>query len=285
MTQLKEIKARIQSVKSTQKITSAMKMVSSVKLQKAEKKALNTVPYKNLLSEILTNFISSEVADKSIFAHIRDVRKVAIVAFASNTSLCGSYNASIIKRLHQSVKTHRDVRKENVYVFPIGKKVAHACNTAELNIYEENEELASNPSYELAAKLADLLMELYLAGEIDRVKIIYFHYESRGKQVVTADTFLPLEISGNTNVKKSFYIFEPNEQIVTNKLIPLVLRLKIYATALEALASEHAARTIAMQKATENANDMLHELSVQYNKLRQQAITNELLDIMGGSFK
>jgi len=285
MASLKEIKTRIQSVKSTQKITSAMKMVSSAKLRKAERAVNGFLPYKNGMNDILHNYLSSELDMSSVYTQIRDVKRVAVLVFASNSSLCGSYNANLIKRLHQSIATHRDVRKEDVVIFPVGKKVAQACKKAELNIYGEYEQIASVPHFDEVSDLTNTIMELFVKGEIDRVKMIYFHYESKGSQKLMAETFLPITLKSETKGFNSDYLVEPSGQEVVSELIPMVLRLKVFAAALEASASEHAARTMAMQMATDNANDLLQELSLQYNKSRQQSITNELLDIIGASFK
>ncbi len=286
MASLKEIKTRIQSVKSTQKITSAMKMVSSAKLRKAERAVNGFLPYKNGMTEILQNYLNSEIETPSVYAQIRDVQKVAVLVFASNSSLCGSYNANLVKRLQQSIATHRDVRKEDVIVFPVGKKAAQACRKAGLNIYAEYEHIAANPTFEETSELANTLMELYLKGDIDRVKMIYYHYESKGSQKLTADTFLPISLKySQSKGYQSDYIIEPSHAEVIVELIPMVLRLRVFSAALEASASEHAARTIAMQMATDNAGDLLQDLSLQYNKSRQQSITNELLDIIGASFK
>ena len=285
MASLKEIKTRIQSVKSTQKITSAMKMVSSAKLRKAERAVNGFLPYKNGMNDILHNYLSSELDMSSVYTQIRDVKRVAVLVFASNYSLCGSYNANLIKRLYQSIATHRDVRKEDVVIFPVGKKVAQACKKAELNIYGEYEQIASVPHFDEVSDLTNTIMELFVKGEIDRVKMIYFHYESKGSQKLMAETFLPITLKSETKGFNSDYLVEPSGQEVVSELIPMVLRLKVFAAALEASASEHAARTMAMQMATDNANDLLQELSLQYNKSRQQSITNELLDIIGASFK
>lgn len=286
MASLKEIKTRIQSVKSTQKITSAMKMVSSAKLRKAERAVSGFLPYKNAINNVLQNFLMNASDAKSPLTEIRDVRRVGILVFGSNSSLCGSYNANIIKRLHQSIKTHRDVRKEDILIFPVGKKMAQACKKEGLNIFAEYEHIANHPSFEEVSQLADTIVDMFLKGEIDRVKMIYFHYESKGRQTMQADTFLP--VCFEYPAKGAFvpdYVAEPGEEEIIMELIPKVLRVKAYSAALEASASEHAARTMAMQLATDNANDLLQELSLQYNKLRQQSITNELLDIIGGSFK
>ena len=286
MGSLKEIKTRIQSVKSTEKITSAMKMVSSAKSIKAERIVNGFLPYQRRMNEILKNYLSAEINEPSEYSIIRDVEKVAIVVFASNSSLCGSYNANLIKRMQQSIRTHRDVRKEDIYVFPIGKKVYQACQKLNINIAGNFEQIADKPTFESTRDLAENLMKLFLDGEIDRVKVIYYHFESKGNQILTIDTFLPilLKYSNSHNVNID-YIIEPSVEEIRASLIPKVLHLRIYAAALDAAASEHASRTMAMQIASDNANDLLQDLSLQYNKSRQQAITNELLDIMGGSFK
>lgn len=286
MASLKEIKTRIQSVKSTQKITSAMKMVSSAKLRKAERVVTGFLPYKTEMTSILQNYLADELDVASVYAQIRDVERVGVIVFASNSSLCGSYNATLVKRLHQSVATHRDVRKEDVLIFPVGKKAIQACKKAELNIYAEYEKLANLPTFEDASELADTVMNLFLTRQIDRVKMIYFHYESKGHQKLMADTFLPFSVNEHVAKKSNTnYLVEPSREQVIETLIPMVLRLQVYGAAVEASASEHAARTMAMQMATDNANDLLQELNLLYNKSRQQSITNELLDIIGGSFK
>jgi len=282
---LKETKTRIQSVKSTQKITSAMKMVSSSKLHKAERAVASFLPYQQRMNEILKNYLSTEEEIDSVYTKIRDVYRVGIVVFASNSSLCGSYNSTLIKRLQQSINTHRDVRKEDIIVFPVGKKVYQACIDMGINVAGEFEELSNTPTFEQTELLARSIMDMFVCQKIDRVKVIYFHYESKGVQKLTVDTFLPIELSYYQKGDiKADYLIEPSKDEIITTLIPQVLHFRIYAAALDANASEQAARTIAMQIATENADDLLQELSIQYNKSRQQAITNELLDIIGGSF-
>ncbi len=283
---LKEIKSRIQSVKSTQKITSAMKMVSAAKLHKAERAVNSFLPYQQRMNDILINYLSAEEEINSVYTKIRDVERVGIVVFASNSSLCGSYNSVLIKRLQQSISTHRDVRKEDIIVFPVGKKVYQACVDMEIKVAGEFEGLANEPTYEKAEELAEILMNMFVNREIDRIKVIYFHFESKSVQKLAVDTYLPFELSYyHKGDIKADYLIEPSKEELISTLIPMVLHLRIFAAALDAHASENAARTIAMQIATDNADDLLQELTVQYNKSRQQAITNELLDIIGGSFK
>ncbi len=273
-------------MKSTQKITSAMKMVSAAKLRKAEKIVTSFRPYQQRLNDILRNYLSSAEEIDSVFTRIRDVHRVAIVVFASNSSLCGNYNNILIKRMQQSIKTHRDVRKEDIVVFPIGKKVYQACSKLGINVAGNFDDLAEKPDFDKAGDLAELLMKMFINNEIDRVKVIYFHYVNKAVQKLTVDTFLPFELSyyGKGQIKAD-YIIEPSKEDVIDRLIPLVQNLRIYATMLDAYTSEHAARTVAMQIADDNADDLLEDLSLEYNKQRQQAITAELLDIIGGSFR
>ena len=287
MASLKEIKGRIHSVKSTQKITSAMKMVSSAKLRKAQKLIENFLPYEEKLNTLLRNFLSAEEdTNVSPLSENREVRRVAIVAVSSNSSLCGSFNANVIRLFEKTVESYRHLGADNVLVYPIGKKIHKSCAKIGVEPQCSLEELADKPNYEGAMQLAEELIQLFLKKEVDKVEIIYHHFKNRSSQVLMHDTFLPLELHNQTEASAHSlnYIVEPDKETILGELIPKVLRLKIYATLLDSNASEHAARTIAMQMATENANDLLQDLSLQYNKSRQQAITNELLDIIGGSF-
>ncbi len=286
MASLKEIKGRIQSVKSTQKITSAMKMVSSAKLRKAQKVIENFLPYENKLGLLLQNFLSAEESDiSSPLSETREVKRVAIVAISSNSSLCGSFNANVVRKFEQTVDAYRSLGEENILVYPIGKKIQKASSKMKLKSQCELDELIDKPNYDGAAELAKELIHLFLKKKVDRVELIYHHFHSRSSQILQHNVFLPIELKQSENRTVSInYIVEPDKESILDELLPKVLRLKIYAALLDSSASEHAARTIAMQMATENANDLLQDLSLQYNKSRQQAITNELLDIIGGSF-
>jgi F-type H+-transporting ATPase subunit gamma len=285
MGSLKEIKSRIQSVKSTQKITSAMKMVSSAKLRKAQKTIENLFPYEQKLNGLLNNFLSAEEDNVSVYAEIREIKRVAIVVFSSNSSLCGSFNTNVSKRLTQSIDKYRSLGVENILVYPVGKKVAKASRKTGFEPQNNFDSLADKPTYLAALTLADDIMGLFKNKDIDRVELIYHHFKSRSTQVMTEETFLPIQLKpAEKGTVALDYIVEPDRETIMAELIPKVLRLKIYTALLDSNASEHAARTIAMQTATDNASDLLQELSLQYNKSRQQAITNELLDIIGGSF-
>ncbi len=285
MSSLKEIKSRIQSVKSTQKITSAMKMVSSAKLRKAQKTIENFFPYEQGLNGVLNNFLSAGEDNSSAFSETREVKRVAIVVFSSNSSLCGAYNTNVAKQLVQTVEKYHSVGREHLLIFPVGKKIAKVCTKLGFKQEANFEAMADKPSYAASLSLSDDLIQMFLNKDIDKVELIYHHFVSKSTQKLTNETFLPIQLSKPVKGAVALdYIVEPDRPTILSELVPMVLRLKIYTALLDSNASEHAARTIAMQMATDNATDLLQELSLQYNKSRQQAITNELLDIVGGSF-
>ena len=298
MASLKEVKTRINSVKSTRKITSAMKMVASAKLHKAQGAIENMLPYQKKLNKILTNFLSANLPIESPYVQEREVKRVAIVVFSSNTSLCGAFNANVIKMMMQTIGEFRTLGQDNILIFPVGKKVDEAAKRMGFKPQEVSPTLSDKPTYQEAAELAHRLMDLYVAGEVDRVEIIYHHFKSMGVQILLRETYLPINLTNvvseedreneeevQENEIANDYIIEPNAEELIASLIPTVLSQKIFTAAVDSNASEHAARTLAMQVATDNANELIQDLTKQYNKSRQQAITNELLDIVGGSMK
>lgn len=289
MASLKEVKGRIASVNSTKKITSAMKMVASAKLHKAQNAIENMLPYERRLNHILNSFLSTEQTFDSPYIVTCEVKRVAIVVFSSNTSLCGGFNANIIKHLLLVIDEYKSLGLENVLLYPVGKKVADAVKKAGFKIEGDFQNMADKPSYKEAAILAGTIMKLYAAKELDKVELIYNHFRSTALQVLTRETYLPirfkLEETKDSDGYVADYIVEPSVKEVMEELIPTVLNMKMYTVLLDSNASEHAARTMAMQTATDNANELLQDLTVLYNKSRQQAITNELLDIVGGSMQ
>ena len=298
MASLKEVKTRINSVKSTRKITSAMKMVASAKLHKAQGAIENMLPYQKKLNKILTNFLSADLPIESPYVQEREVKRVAIVVFSSNTSLCVAFNANVIKMMMQTIGEFRTLGQDNILIFPVGKKVDEAAKRMGFKPQEVSPTLSDKPTYQEAAELAHRLMDLYVAGEVDRVEIIYHHFKSMGVQILLRETYLPINLTNvvseedreneeevQENEIANDYIIEPNAEELIASLIPTVLSQKIFTAAVDSNASEHAARTLAMQVATDNANELIQDLTKQYNKSRQQAITNELLDIVGGSMK
>ncbi|MCS2397568.1 F0F1 ATP synthase subunit gamma [Bacteroides thetaiotaomicron] len=298
MASLKEVKTRINSVKSTRKITSAMKMVASAKLHKAQGAIENMLPYERKLNKILTNFLSADLPVESPYIKAREVKRVAIVAFSSNTSLCGAFNANVIKMLLQTVGEFRTLGQDNILIFPVGKKVDEAVKRLGFQPQETSPTLSDKPSYQEASELAYRLMEMYVSGEIDRVELIYHHFKSMGVQILLRETYLPIDLTRVVDEEEkqkeeevqggeiaNDYIIEPSAEELIANLIPTVLSQKLFTAAVDSNASEHAARTLAMQVATDNANELIQDLTKQYNKSRQQAITNELLDIVGGSMQ
>ena len=288
MASLKEVKTRINSVQSTRKITSAMKMVASAKLHKAQGAIENMLPYQRKLNKILTNFLSADLPVESPFCVERPVKRVAIVAFSSNSCLCGAFNANVLKMFLQTVGEYRELGQDNILIYPVGKKIEEAVKKLGFFPQGSYQKLADKPSYDEAATLAKLLMELFLEKNIDRVELIYHHFKSMGVQELLRERYLPIDLSAVQNDEErggvvNDYIIEPSAAQLIADLIPQVLSQKIFTAALDSNASEHAARTLAMQIATDNANELIQELTKQYNKTRQQAITNELLDIVGGS--
>lgn len=287
MASLKEVKQRIASVRSTQKITSAMKMVASAKLHKAQAAIGNMLPYQQRLHSILTNFLGDNKDASSPFVKVRTVKRVAIVVFSSNTSLCGGFNANVIRRLIGLLDEYKFLDKENILIFPVGKKVEDAVRRAGFKIGGSYQSMANKPSYQEAADLATDLMTRFLKGDIDKVELLYNHFKNTASQALTRLIYLPIDLS-RKQVRVSSenlpdYIIEPDSDSLLEELLPKVLRIELYTALLDSNASEHGARTIAMQTATDNADELLQDLTVMYNKSRQQAITNELLDIIGGS--
>ena len=320
MASLKEIKNRIGSVNSTRKITSAMKMVASSKLHHAQVMIENMLPYETLLEHILKSFLAAEAEAQSIYDQPREVRKVALVVYASNSSLCGGFNANVLKMMQQTVDEYSaTIGKDNVEIYPIGRKVAEKVSKLGLKSCGDFTQLVDKPNVQECINIAMELGRKYQKGEIDKVELIYHHFKSAGSQILTRKMFLPIDIEEElkrdherdltsmvvTKEAQDYlrqrgerethreqeevkplndnFIVEPDMESVLEKLIPNMLHLMLYTALLDSVASEHAARMVAMQTATDNADELLRQLNLQYNKSRQQAITNELLDIVGGS--
>lgn len=288
MASLKEVKTRIASVNSTRKITSAMKMVASSKLHRAQQAIESMRPYERQLTRIMSTFVGSMEGEvDTAYAAQRDVKRVVIVLFTSNSSLCGGYNANAVKAFVKKVEEYRSHDIEICRVYAMGKKAAEAVGKLKNFDLVDKSALLDHPSYQEAAKVASELMDLYVKGDIDEVDLIYHHFKSAGTQILTTETFLPIDLHADSTEEGATnnlnFIVEPSMGDIVNQLIPKSLHLRLYTALLDSLASEHAARVIAMQVATDNADDLLRELTLTYNKTRQQVITNELLDIAGGS--
>lgn len=283
MASLKEVKGRIASVNNTRKITSAMKMVASAKLHKAQAAIGNMLPYERKLNQMLRHFLCGNV--QSAYTVQREVKRVALVVFASNTSLCGAFNTNVLRHVAVWVDEFRS-QGVDLVIFPVGRKVADGVRKMGWPAEGDFDHLSDKPSYQEAASLASALMERFLRGEFDKVELLYNHFHSTAVQTLTREVFLPVDLSAETQAEQHGipdYIVEPSADELVRQLLPKVLRLKMFTVVLDSNAAEHAARTMAMQIATDNADGLLQELTVTYNKTRQQAITNELLDIVGGS--
>lgn len=321
MPSLKEIKSRIASVNSTRKITSAMKMVASSKLHHAQTAIENMLPYENMLEHILKTFLVSAPDVELPFDQERPVKKVALIVFSSNSSLCGGFNANIIKTMLHAIDEYRKqgLTNDDIIIYPIGRKVEEKVRKIGLRSAGSFVHLADKPN---SAQCRDISVEagtMFLEGKVDKVELIYHHFKSAGSQILTRRTFLPIDLhddvgadndrdlSSNLATKKSQeylknrnkqeeereqatvkplndnFLVEPDLKTVLTELVPKELHLMVYTALLDSNASEHAARMVAMQTATDNADELLRELNLQYNKSRQAAITSELLDIVGGS--
>ena len=297
-----------------------MKMVASSKLHHAQVAIQNMLPYETMLEHILKSFLAAEAEAQTIYDQERPVRRAALVVFTSNSSLCGGFNANTIKMMNQAIDAYADeIGRENVEIYPIGRKVYEKAKKMGLNIQGEYSALADKPNVQDCIDIAMDLGKKFAEGEIDKVELIYHHFKSAGSQVLTRKTFLPIDIEselkadherdltsviatkesqeylkkrGEREAEKKVddvkplndnFLVEPDMDTVLSQLIPKLAHLMLYTALLDSNASEHAARMVAMQTATDNADELLRELNLQYNKSRQQAITNELLDIVGGS--
>ena len=289
MASLKEVKNRIKSVASTRKITSAMKLVASAKLHHAQVAIESMLPYQKSLNKIMSTFLGEMKGDiESVYAEQRKVQKAVIVAYSSNSSLCGAFNTNVVKEVTQTIDSLKSEGVEEIQVIPIGAKIAEKVRKMGFPVQADNTHLLDRPNFNEAASIAQVLMDAFKAKEIDKVILIYHHFHNTAKQVMTTETFLPVSLDVADTSQQSGqadYIVEPSKEELVATLIPRVLYLKIYTALLDSCASEHAARVIAMQTATDNADEILHDLTLTYNKTRQAAITTELLDIVGGSFQ
>lgn len=281
---LREIKQRIGSVKTTQKITSAMKLVSSAKLHRAQSAVEGVRPYQRKLDSIFSAFISG-LSGGNAYTEKRGLGRVAIVAVASNSTMCGAFNSNIIK-LMRSVADEYTTRGIAVELYVVGKKMDEAAKKMGAVTDDSLIAQAGSPQYTAVADTAYSLMERFRAKELDRIELVYTSYVSASRQQPVRELFLPFVAGTSQNGPASMpvdYIVEPGIPQVMKALLPNVIALRLYTALLDSATAEHAARMIAMQVATENATDLISELTLEYNKGRQQAITSELQDILSGS--
>lgn len=277
MANLKEIRNRISSVSSTMQITSAMKMVSAAKLKKAQDAITAMRPYAAKLTELLQN-LSGAAQDTNPYTKTRNVKRVLYVAITSNRGLCGGFNSNIIKE----VKAHANGNQTEIAVFTIGKK-GNDILSKEFDVVGHNTEVFDDLSFANAAELAQQLMDGFVAEEYDEVHLVYNRFKNAATQLVTVEPFLPLVADASETQTEADYIYEPGQEEIFNTLLPKALKMQLFKALRDSFASEHGARMTAMHKATDNATDLRNQLKLTYNKARQAAITNEILEIVGGA--
>jgi F-type H+-transporting ATPase subunit gamma len=288
MAGLKEIRTRIASVKTTKQVTSAMKMVSAAKLKKAQDAILQIRPYADKMSMILSSLSASlEKSEDSVYTLQREPTKVLIVLISSNRGLCGGFNSNVTKKAVELARTKYSSQfaKGNVSLLAIGKMGERQAKTLKLDVTGNQNTLYDNLSFESVSAVASAVMASYAKGEYDCVELVYNQFKNAAIQVVTAEKFLPVEINEEEKqTPTSFdFIYEPSKEYIIRELIPRSLKIQFYKAMLDSNAAENGARMTAMHQATDNATELLKELTLQYNKARQATITNEILEIVSGA--
>jgi F-type H+-transporting ATPase subunit gamma len=289
MANLKAIRIRISSVKSTRQITSAMKMVSAAKLRKAQDKIVRLRPYANKLHEILVGLTQSlsDSEDDNVYGRKNAPDKVLIVVVTSNRGLCGGFNANVIRETRRVVaeKYSQQFKSGNLWFVPIGKKGFDFLKKQKANILEENNQVFNALTFENVALIAERIMAAFADGKFDKVEIIYNQFRNAAVQNLTVEEFLPVETSAEENKPGPGidYIYEPTKEEIIQELIPKSLKIQFYKAVLDSWVAEHGARMTAMHKATDNATQLIKELTLQYNKARQASITNQILEVVSGA--
>lgn len=298
MAGLKEVRIRIASVKSTQQITNAMKMVAASKLRKAQTAIIKLRPYAAKLREILQNLSASiDSSDENIYSQERRTEKVLLVVVASNRGLCGAFNSNIIKTAVNLANERypEQFAAGNVHFLTIGRKATEFFRKRKYNVIESHDELFDRLTFANAAPLAESLMKRFAAKEYDRIELVYNQFKNAAVQRITVEQYLPIAPPSNDTpaaaaagahtapAAAADYIFEPEKETIVRELIPKTLRIQLFKAVLDSFASEQGARMTAMQKATENAKDLIRDLNITYNKVRQNSITNAILEIVSGA--
>jgi F-type H+-transporting ATPase subunit gamma len=284
---LKEVRNRIKSVQSTQQITKAMKMVSAAKLRRAQDAITQMRPYAQKLQEMLSNIVSSSDGNISLdLATERNIEKVLIIVVTSDRGLCGGYNSNLIKLAKQVIreKYESQAAKGNVQILPIGKKGYEHFTKNGFKVIDNYWDIFHGLSFEKVQGAARFAMEKFAAKEVDAIDVIYSEFKNAATQRFIAEQFLPVQkVAESGDKKKSDFIFEPNQEVLITELMPKILNTQLYKSVLDANASEHGARMTAMDKASDNANELLKTLKISYNRARQAAITTELTEIVSGA--
>jgi len=286
MANLKEIKSRITSISSTMQITQAMKMVSAAKLKRAQDSITQLRPYAQKLQEILSNVSGTLDLSENRFAEEREVKNILIIGVSSNRGLCGGFNNNITKRINALLAN--EYKGKNVSILSVGKKVNDAFKNGDRLVRPEHlgapEDLFNDLKFERVAEHAEYAMDSFLNAKYDKVVIIYNEFKNAAVQIVRNEQLLPIEPAQDDNdASKGDYIFEPSKLEIVRDIIPKTLKLQLFKAILDSYASEHGARMTAMHKATDNASELKRDLTLEYNKARQAAITNEILEIVGGA--
>jgi len=285
--QLKEVRLRIQSVTSTQQITKAMKMVSAAKLRRAQDAILQMRPYTQKMQEMLTNIVSSLSGDMDLpLASERPAEKVLIIPITSDRGTCGAYNSNIIKTTRQTIerKYAAQAAKGNVTILPIGKKGYEYFLRHGYKLVDTYWDMFSDLSFENVRRAAIFAQEAFLNKEYDRVELVYSQFKNAATQIFVSEPYLPIpKVEATESKKQTDFLFEPSKEVLIQELMPKILNTQVYKAILDANASEHGARMTAMDKATENAAEILRSLKISYNRARQAAITTELTEIVSGA--
>lgn len=290
MANLKEVRTRIASVSSTQQITSAMKMVSAAKFRRAQNAIIGMRPYADQLQEIIADIDTGDGVRTPYHAQ-RPLQNVLLVVVTSNKGLCGAFNSNVLKQAQQRIDHYRATLPAGaqLHVMSIGKKSSELLARQRDLPLSTHDDLLDSPSFDEIAALADDIMQRFVAAQLDHVEIIYNQFKNSLTQILSTEQFLPLTressntSSTSTSASSNDYIFEPSKNDILREMVPLTLRSTFYRIILDSLASEHGARMTAMQKATDNATELLKDLTLSYNKARQAAITNEIIEIVSGS--
>ncbi|MDR0971807.1 MAG: ATP synthase F1 subunit gamma [Bacteroidales bacterium] len=287
MANLKEVRNRIDSVGSTMQITSAMKMVSASKLRRSQNSVVALRPYSKLLSNIINNIMDDEdILQDSPYVKRKKTENILLIVLTSNKGLCGGFNANVIK---QTLRRISEIYNEDKYIkvdlLSCGKKSSEFFSKMnDIHIFETNDEIWDSLTFENVTKITSKVMELFINKTYDKVEIIYNKFKNAATQIISNENFLPLDNFNNKEEKKnSFYIFEPSKEEIIHNIIPQSLKTQFFRCFLDSFAAEHGARMTAMHKATDNAQGLLKELKLSYNKARQSAITNEIIEISAGA--
>jgi len=282
MANLKEIRIRITSVGSTMQITSAMKMVSAAKLKRAQDAITQMRPYANKLTELLENLSASlDSSDGGAFAQKRNIKNVLLVIITSNRGLCGGFNNYIIKSAKELI--NNDYKAAQVDILSIGKKSSEYFTKNGFSVNSTHDQLFADLSFENVSKVAEGIMQQYVTGDYDKVVVVYNQFKNAATQIIMNENYLPIQTAENKEGIVGDYLFEPTKQEIVEQLIPKSLKTQLFKAILDSNAAEHGARMTAMHKATDNASELKKELTLTYNQARQAAITNEILEIVGGA--